>query len=135
VQVVDRASELPHDTLYIARVHAVRASLQLFEQRPIDVLENEVQLALPPEELVQRNDVLVVELLQNAHLAQRSLSDLLIFVALLELFDCDDAHRFTVPRLEHHAIRALSNRPEEFVCLHNAGRGQRKARSDSRRCN
>lgn len=60
VQVVDRARELPHYTLHVPRVHAIRAALQLFEERPINVLEDEVQLALPSEQPVQRHDVLVV---------------------------------------------------------------------------
>ena len=44
--------------------------------------------------------------LQDANLTKRSLADLLIFVRLLELLDCDDLSGLLVACLEDNAVRS-----------------------------
>ena len=126
VQVVDAADQLPHDAPHLARLEALRVALERLEQRALDVLEDEVELALAAEHLDEAHDVLVPQLLEDAHLAQRRLAHLLVLVALLELLDGHDLARLAVPRLEHDAVRALADRAVLRVGLHRSRRRRRR---------
>ena len=106
VAIINRAQQLPEALLRLDRVHAVRVALQVLQDRPLDVLEDEMQLGLAPEDLDQIHDVVVLQLLEDAHLAQRGLAHLLVLVGLLELLDRDDLARLLVARLEDDAVRA-----------------------------
>ena len=60
--------------------HAVAAALELLQDRPVQLLKHEVYLPTLPEDLYQVDDVVVLQLLQDADLPQGS------FPHLLELF-------------------------------------------------
>ena len=72
VAVLDRAEELPQALLHLERVHPVRVALEVLEDGALDKLEDEVQLALAPEDLDQVDDVVVLELLRRAEARRRA---------------------------------------------------------------
>ena len=125
VAIINRAQQLPEALLRLDRVHAVRVALQVLQDRPLDVLEDEMQLGLAAEDLDQIHDVVVLQLLEDAHLAQRGLAHLLVLVGLLELLDRDDLARLLVARLEDDAVRAERGERQQQQRERN-GRRQKK---------
>ena len=65
VAVVDGAQKLPEALLAFERVHAIRVALQILKDGAFDELEDQVQLALAPEDLDEVDDVVVFELLRR----------------------------------------------------------------------
>ena len=65
VAILDGAEQLPQALLALERVHAVGVPLEVFEDRALDKLKHEVQLALASEDLDQVDDVVVLELLRR----------------------------------------------------------------------
>ena len=126
VAIINRAQQLPEALLRLDRVHAVRVALQVLQDRPLDVLEDEMQLGLAAEDLDQIHDVVVLQLLEDAHLAQRGLAHLLVLVGLLELLDRDDLARLLVARLEDDAVRAERGERQQPQQRERNGRRQKK---------
>ena len=65
VAILDGAEQLPQALLALERVHAVGVPLEVLQDRALDKLKHEVQLALASEDLDQVDDVVVLELLRR----------------------------------------------------------------------
>ena len=70
-------------------IQAGRALFEDLEDRPVDELEDQVELFLPPEGVLQVHDVGVVHQLEVLYFPLADLLYSLVGVTLLELFDCD----------------------------------------------
>ena len=118
VQVVNAAHQLPHDLFGVQGVQALWPALQLLQQRALHKLKHQVQLAFAAKHVQQPHNVVVPQLLEDAHLAQRRLAHLLRLIRLLELFNGHYLPALLVPRLEHHPVRALAYCAQELKGLH-----------------
>mmetsp|Transcript_2774 Transcript_2774/g.9782 ORF Transcript_2774/g.9782 Transcript_2774/m.9782 type:complete len:392 (-) Transcript_2774:343-1518(-) len=92
--------------------------LQHLQQVLLDVLEDEVQLAFPPERFLQTHDVGLPQHAQDLHLAQRRLAHDLVVLRLLELLDREDLARLLVAALEHDAVRPLPHDAHHLILVH-----------------
>mmetsp|Transcript_36223 Transcript_36223/g.116326 ORF Transcript_36223/g.116326 Transcript_36223/m.116326 type:complete len:292 (-) Transcript_36223:213-1088(-) len=118
VAVFDRAQQLPQALLGLERIHAIRVPLEVLENRPLNKLKDEVQLALAPEYLNQVDDVIVFKLLEDPDLAQRRLPDLFVLIRLFELLDRHNLSSLLVACLDDNAVRPFADGAQRLVVLH-----------------
>ena len=129
--VLDAFEQLPHNLHDLDLGQAVRLGLQVLQDGVVDIFENQIQLPLAPEHFYEVDDVVVLELLQDAHLAQGRLAHQLVLIALLELLDGNHLARLTVAAFEHQAVCALSYRADLLIILHTQGDFQASAWEDT----
>ena len=66
VAILDGAEQLPKAFFGLDRVHAVGVAFEVLKDGAFDELEDQVQLALAPEDLDEVDDVVVFKLLRRS---------------------------------------------------------------------
>jgi hypothetical protein len=87
--------------------HAVAAALELLQDRPVQLLKHEVYLPTLPEDLYQVDDVVVLQLLQDADLPQGRFPHIFVIVALLKLLDGHKHAALDMSCYRHYSISPI----------------------------
>ena len=87
VAVLYTTQELPHDFHHLNLWEPIWLCLQVLEDGAIYVLKHKIQLSLAPKNLDEVDNVLMLELFQDAHFSKCCLAHQLILVTFLEFFD------------------------------------------------
>ena len=93
--------------------------LQFLKQCLLNVVEDQVEFAIFAEYVAQVDNVIVALFAQNANFSHHGLSHMwILFFALFKLFNCYDAARLLLLRLENFAVSALANHLENAESIH-----------------